>query len=166
MKISLLFFSLVFATNIFAQSNTIFAPGKYALDSADAKLNANWLATSCADTNVAEYYSVHQKYIFSGQALLQKFNALYTKPIAALQSGFVTVRFVVNCKGETGYFNVYETNLQKQAYLMNAAIKKQIVQFVKSLENFPIASFQNKAVNYYYYFNFKIMDNEIKTISP
>ncbi|MCY2686017.1 hypothetical protein [Salinimicrobium sp. TH3] len=79
-------------------------------------------------------------------------------------SGLITLRFVVNCKGETGRFRIWaiDGEIQEKEF-----IQEQIHMFktsVAQLEHWEPGWWEEKIFDSYYQVNFKIKDGKITDI--
>ena len=81
-------------------------------------------------------------------------------------TGFITVRFMVNCEGETGRFRIEQLDMNYKPMKFNGAILDTIVSTTKSLDGWLPATYDNKVFDYYKYLTFKIVDNKIVDILP
>jgi hypothetical protein len=164
-------FLFIFLNTSLAQSQTtrIFDPGEYKLDSIERlKL--------CEPTYVLEYYYFHlrgegmkspdMKNSKSSDQILNEWNSVFKKPENFHQSGFLTVRFVVNCHLETCCFHFYEMDENYQPLAYDESIKTQLIAFIKNLNGWKTGEYQSQATNYFYYLNFVIKNGEFKRVSP
>lgn len=140
-----------------AQEKSILGAGQYAMDSTECKLCANL-------TNIHQYYSVHVKYPLSSEAITQWAN----DKINPLQdiSGYITVRFIVNCKGEKNCFHIYQTDKEFKTVNFGNEITDKFLDFVKAMKDWPIGIVKTQAVDYYAYLTFKLNDGKIENIIP
>jgi hypothetical protein len=151
------------------QNARIYGPGEYKFDSIERlKL--------CEPTYVFEYYYFHFrgegmkdpdiKNIKSSSQILNEWNLVFKKPEDFKQSGFLTVRFVVNCTLETCCYNVYEMDENYQPMAFDEGVKKQLMNFAKNLNGWKSAEYKGTPTNYFYYLNFVIKNGEFKKVSP
>src|SRR5262245_11881817 len=79
--------------------------------------------------NLGSYYNDHKKDI------AQFVTNRYTVPAdTLLQTGYVTIRFIINCKGETGRFRIYELDNNYQPFHFNPKITDQLLLLTKQLK--------------------------------
>ena len=81
-------------------------------------------------------------------------------------SGYITIRFVVSCKAETDRFRVFQLDESYQKTTFDAGFITQLTTLCKLLNKWVAGSFNNKAVNTYYYLNFKMHNGRIQEITP
>ncbi len=82
------------------------------------------------------------------------------------QNGYIRIRFVVNCKGETGRFRVLESDNDYKKKIFDSEITKQLLEITKKLDAWEIKLIRNKERDYYQYLIFKIVNGNIKEILP
>lgn len=99
-------------------------------------------------------------------ALDKVFATLY-KPIEkAKDSGMVRIRFLVNCKGQTGRFRMISSGHDYKEKQFDKTITDQLMSITKSLTGWKILSDKSEPKDYYQYLIFKIEDGQIKEILP
>ncbi|WP_405202969.1 hypothetical protein [Dokdonia sp. LLG6352-1] len=81
-------------------------------------------------------------------------------------SGYVTFRFIVNCKGEPGWFNIYQTNLNYEEIALNESLVSDLLDFTKNPDNWNVRVIGTKTVDYYMYVTYRIENGKITEILP
>ena len=63
-------------------------------------------------SEVTQYFSLEKKFQYKGEklAIEEKFKKEFSQKLPGNENGYVTIRFIVNCEGKTGYFRVQEMN--------------------------------------------------------
>jgi lysyl-tRNA synthetase class I len=82
------------------------------------------------------------------------------------QSGYIRIRFIVNCNGETGRFRVIQANEQYQEQAFDESITNQLLTIVKSLDGWNTQKGKENPEDYYQYLVFKMKNGEIIEIMP
>jgi hypothetical protein len=77
------------------------------------------------------------------------------------QSGFITVRFAVNCFGLTDRFRSIGVNSNLMAVEFPSAMTKHLIKLVKEIK-WPVQNHRLQAVDYYEDVTFKIINGELK----
>ena len=115
----------------------------------------------------AQYYSLKIKYPLSSDSLARRANREVPLP-AGIQEAVVTVRFIVNCKGEPGCFHIYEVDEIYQPTRYPKNVSEGLHQFVKKLGNWPIGKYSDteKEADYYAYLSFRIKNGKITHVIP
>ncbi|MBA3827536.1 MAG: hypothetical protein H0X33_01225 [Taibaiella sp.] len=146
-------FLLLFAASAQAQP---LGAGRYVLDTASChRCDTGW---------IPDYYSKRIKYPLSSEALVRKVRAAVVFPKNFKGSGYVTVKFVVNCEGEKNCYHIYETDGRYQPIHFAKEITEPLLQFVKQLGPWPRAT--GKYRDYFAFLAFKIKDGVITNIIP
>lgn len=122
--------------------------------------------TVCDEKWIFEYYNFQKGFQFEGEksALIQYFKSNYK--VQANDTGYFTVRFVVNCKGETGRFRMEAMNFSYQPIEMREATTSQLLKLCMELKGWGIGVYQEKERDYYQYLTFKLEDGQITEILP
>ena len=106
------------------------------------------------------------KYNGEFSAIKEHIYTNYQSPNIKNQTGFLTIRFLVNCKGKTGMFRIYADDLDFNEFKFNEQITSQLLKAVKTLSEWKILEYNYKSFDYYQYLTIKIIDSEIKEITP
>ena len=79
-------------------------------------------------------------------------------------SGYLNLRFYINCKGDVGYLEVNELDLNLEKTNLDESMVRNLVDLVVLRDNWN--PFYNEEANYYMYLNFRIENGEITEILP
>ncbi|NOT36608.1 MAG: hypothetical protein HOP11_04465 [Saprospiraceae bacterium] len=82
------------------------------------------------------------------------------------ESGYITIRFMVNCEGKTGRYRVEQLDFEYKDKKFNEKIIDSLLSKTKSLDKWIPAKSEDFVYDYYKYLTFKIIDNQIKDILP
>ncbi len=97
---------------------------------------------------------------------MSEWNSVFKKPVDFKQSGFITIKFIVNCHLELCCFHTYEMDENYQPTPFNEDVKAQLMAFIKNLNGWKSGKYEDKIINYRYYLNFVIKNGEFKHVSP
>ncbi|GAA4324925.1 hypothetical protein GCM10023149_26880 [Mucilaginibacter gynuensis] len=122
----------------------------------------------CHKDYIIQYYNYGTKYKGGGKAIRDFINSKFQyKPAYAPATGFITVRFVINCKGETDRFRVLQLNKDYQKTLFDTGLTNQMLKLCKALNQWlPGKDDKGNFYDSYYYLNFKLVNGRIKAITP
>lgn len=112
------------------------------------------------------YYGAKVKYIGGIYNISKKFKEKYRKPNDILESGLIRVNFIVNCKGETGMFEILELDENYKQKRFNKQISDQILSICKELDEWIPGIVEGQKVDSYKFLTFKIKNSEIVEIFP
>jgi len=90
----------------------------------------------------------------------------YSYPKEPTQNGYVTIRFIVNCKGETGRFRMEEMDMDFKSIQFDSKITDQLLSIVKGLKKWIPRSSGERTYDFYQYLSFKIQNGQIEKIMP
>jgi hypothetical protein len=114
-----------------------------------------------------EYYNTSSYYLKHKKEIENYFRSRYNSlPADSNQTGFITIRFLINCSGATGLFRIYQLDKNYQPINFNVHISKDITSLVKSWRGWQPASYNNKIYDTYQYLTFKLKKGEIECITP
>ena len=123
----------------------------------------------CDSANVYQYYTFFNGLEYDGEktAIVNHFQRGYNPESHPGQSGFLTIRFLVNCKGETDRYRIYSQvdELLNPKSFSNALLE-QIMKLTRQLDGWKIAKYEGTDWDYYQYITFHFNNGQITTISP
>lgn len=125
----------------------------------------------CNEKRIKQYYvrrSSDQPPGYKGEkSALEKIilNA-YKYPVTSKVDGYITIRFIVNCKGVAGRFRVEEMNLDYKAIKFEEKISTQLLDIVRKLDQWIPRKQNGKSLDFYQYLSFKISNGQIVKIHP
>ena len=119
------------------------------------------------ENRVKQYFNFSQGLKYQGEKsdFVKYFLSNYT-PGDATQSGWIRIRFIVNCKGETGRFRVMGADPDYQPQEFDSSITDQLRSLTQSLEGWALLPDKEKPQDYYQYLIFKMKDGNIEEILP
>ena len=124
----------------------------------------------CDSTHIFQYYNFGKGFQYKGEKyeIIKTFKEKYHPIINSKkgETGYITIRFIVNCEGKTGMFRVEEMDSNYQTTVFNAIIKNQLLDITKSLDGWPINMYKDKIHAYYQYLTFKLEDSKLIEILP
>jgi hypothetical protein len=111
--------------------------------------------------NTRSYYRDHKREIT--QYLLEGFA---TRPEWTDQSGYLTVRFIINCKGQTGCFRLYQLDTAYQPAPFKKQLANTLQQLVESISGWQPAKLRDTPYDSYQYITFRLRKGKIISIAP
>lgn len=119
----------------------------------------------CNDTLVLQYYNFGKGMQYKGEKT--RIDSAFANVISDQKdSGYITIRFVVNCKGETGWFRVQQMDFDYTERSFSAETVKQLLEITKRLDGWGVGSFRDVAYDYYQYLTFKFQNGKLVGIMP
>ena len=135
---------------------------------ADKKNDDPKFALCGSEGDVRQYFNMSKGLQFEGEkeALDRLIRAQYKPVSKADQNGWIRVRFIVNCKGESGRFRLLEADEHYKERAFSKKISKQLLEITTNLEGWKPIEDDGKAVDYYQYLTFKIEAGTLTDILP
>ncbi len=82
------------------------------------------------------------------------------------ETGYIVIHFFVNNEGRTGKFRVQEMDFELQKKEFDPRVSTQILNLTKELKGWKSIEYLHKFYGYYTYLNFKIVNGELKEVTP
>lgn len=122
---------------------------------------------ACRESNIPQYYSITSGYKGEKPAIERYFKENFKKEKAwAKENGYLTIRFVVNCNGQTGRFRIQEMDPDYQPKKFPETLSAHLLQLTKQLDGWLPGKNENIPYDYYQYLTFAITNGEITRIMP
>ena len=123
--------------------------------------------TVCNPQVVFQYYNTESWYKQHKRAIEQYFKNKY-QPTAQTddQTGYITIRFIINCSGKTGRFRMHELDKNYQPHHFHPGISSRLMQLTKELQGWQPAAYKNKIYDSYQYITFKLKKGVIECVLP
>jgi hypothetical protein len=121
----------------------------------------------CHSDNIYQYYELSTTYKGGTKAIKNfffnnfKYQSAYSKV-----TGYITIRFVVNCKGQTGWFRIQQLNSRYEHAQFNNKIVATLLDLTKKLNQWIPGKGREVDWDTYYYLNFKLINGHLKEITP
>jgi uncharacterized protein YfbU (UPF0304 family) len=122
----------------------------------------------CNEERIVQYYNFSKSVQYEGEKvrIINHFKQHFQPLLDISQTGYVTIRFIVNCEGKTGRFRVQEMDNNYQVISLDKALVTQILKLTKDLDGWIVGVYDNKKFDYYQYLTFKIKNGSIEEIMP
>jgi hypothetical protein len=122
----------------------------------------------CNETEVFQYYNFGNGLQYKGEKpkIVEHFTRGLTKQGAPTDTGFITIRFIVNCQGATGRFRVQGIDSNYQEKKFSPALTGQLLSLTKQLDGWVIGKYEGMIYDYYQYLTFKIENGKLIEIMP
>ena len=132
------------------------------------KIDVNDFEICNSENRIMQYFNNSQGIEYRGgkTEILNVFKNEFIPIKNENQNGMIRIRFIVNCKGESGRFRIIEADNEYKIFHFNNRITNQLLRITKKLKGWIPKEHRNKNVDYYQYLIFKIVDGNIKEILP
>lgn len=111
------------------------------------------------------YFSTKATYKGGLYAINKIISEQYQPPVEK-ESGIIRIRFVVNCVGKTGRFEILELDNDYKEIKFNSNIPQQLLSICRNLNEWCPGFVSENSVDSYKFLTFKIKDSEIVEIFP
>ncbi|MFD0796083.1 hypothetical protein ACFQZJ_01315 [Maribacter chungangensis] len=119
----------------------------------------------CGDY-IFDYYNPERARYGEGKNGLRKFILNNFNTNDYTESGYLNIRFVINCKGETGRYVLHENDLNLVPKRFNPKLKEQLLKLTLALKNWNPNVINGNKVDSYMYISYRIEDGKITEIIP
>ncbi len=105
----------------------------------------------CDELNIEEYYQVNPVYE-EGMQSIRKYMYDHQKSLASLceKDGYVIVRFVINCQGQTDRYRTKFMSLNyRDENTVNTELQKKIILLVRDMGNWTPGNYDGKPYDCY-----------------
>lgn len=99
-------------------------------------------------------------------AIVNYFKEKYNSQGFEKINGYVTIRFFVNKEGKSGKFRMETMDFDYRETEFDKKFTNKILQLTKELKDWKPLQYEEVYYSYYSYLNFKIINGEIKEITP
>ena len=122
----------------------------------------------CDETRVFQYYNFGKGLQYIGEKIKinEHFMAALKLNEQGNESGFLTIRFIVNCEGKTGRFRVEGMDNEYRESEFTDNVTNQLMSLTRKLDGWIIGEYDGKAYDYYQYLTFKIENGLLIEIMP
>ncbi len=122
--------------------------------------------TLCDKGRISQYYMVSTDFNGGKRAIKNELMPNIEKDRISFgtNTSNITIRFIVNCKGEIGLFRVKAINKNIQKTLIDKGNIEYLISLVSQLKDWNIETIKDKKYDSYYLINFKIRNGLITDI--
>ena len=120
----------------------------------------------CNKEFIPQYYQAKIHYKGEWKTLKKFFfdHLTWSKP--SQETGYITIRFIVNCKGETDRFRIFQMGGDYKPYLFDKSLVEELLSLTKKSDGWIPGKYQNKTYDAYMYLSFKIINGKLVSIQP
>lgn len=117
----------------------------------------------CDELNIEEYYQVNPSY-GEGMNSIRNYVLAHKQSLETLceQDGYVIVRFVINCQGQT---DRYRTRFMSLNYTeedsKNAELQKQVIRLVRDMGSWNPGQYEGKTYDCYQHLKFLFKNSKL-----
>ena len=122
----------------------------------------------CREKKAMQYFNFSRGLQYKGEkyALEKEVREKYDPGEVSPESGLIRIRFIVNCKGQTGRFRITAMDSTYQEKQFDTLITEQLLSIVRGLKGWKMMPDNENPKDYYQYLIFKIDNGQIIEILP
>lgn len=122
----------------------------------------------CFKEEIFPYYYGRKTVSFAkGKDALRKyFLENYNSKGVNNESGYVTIRFIINCHGKAGRYEMHQLGRDFKKKKFNKNISDQLMQLTMGLQDWIPIEFYGDRYDSFYHLSFKIQNGELYEILP
>jgi hypothetical protein len=109
----------------------------------------------CHEDLTFQYYNFSNALQYDGEKakIIREFDRKFQR-VDKTESGYVTIRFIVNCEGKTGWFRVVTMDFDYQEIKFSTELVNQLLEITKGLNGWKTGEFDGKIYDYYNHLTF------------
>ncbi|SFN52029.1 hypothetical protein SAMN04487989_101973 [Bizionia echini] len=120
----------------------------------------------CNENYILQYYNPERATYSKGKNGLRQFILSNYKNKGYSDSGYLNIRFIINCKGEAGRYVIHENDLDLQPKTFNTDLVNQLFQLTTELKTWNPNYVHDAYRDSYMYLSYRIENGEITEIIP
>lgn len=122
----------------------------------------------CDEDRVLQYYNFGKGVQYKGEKIKinQHFETGLIVNEKVKESGFLVIRFIVNCEGRTGRFRIQGMDNEYNEKTFNESLTNQLMSLTKTLDGWVTGEYDGKTYDYYQYLTFKMENGILIEIMP
>ncbi|MGY0390928.1 hypothetical protein ACW5R3_00035 [Bizionia sp. KMM 8389] len=120
----------------------------------------------CNENYILQYYNPQRATYSKGKNGLRNFILSNYKNKNYTDSGYLNIRFVINCKGEAGRYVIHENDLDLNPTKFNKDLVETLFQLTTQLKTWNPNYWQDAYRDSYMYISYRIENGEITEIIP
>lgn len=120
----------------------------------------------CNEDEIFQYYNFGKGLQYKGEKpqIVEHFKTFVSQ--TEKQSGYITIRFVVNCNGSAGRFRIQQMGTDYLEIKFLPETVDQLLTLTEQLDGWMIGEYNGTVRDYYQYLTFKIQDGQLTEIMP
>ncbi|MEL6973974.1 MAG: hypothetical protein AAGL29_01105 [Bacteroidota bacterium] len=134
------------------------------IDSTKARLSEGFKV--CNENYIAQYYNPKKATYSKTKKGLRDFILSNYENRGYTDSGYLNIRFVINCEGVAGRYLIHENNLDLEPTVLDADMVEQIFELTVQLKQWNPNVIRGNVWDSYMYLSYRIENGEITEILP
>lgn len=123
--------------------------------------------TICDSQRVFQYYNTRSYYKVHKREIAAYFMTHFIPGRdTAGQTGYLTIRFIINCSGQTGRFRLFQLDRGYREFRFSEAVSSQLLNLTRQLKGWQPAAYNNNIYDSYQYITFTMNKGRLVCITP
>jgi heme/copper-type cytochrome/quinol oxidase subunit 2 len=148
----------------FIPDNNIHTTSAEYIDPKAAFLNEDFEV--CNEDFIIQYYNPQRATYSKGKNGLRQFIMSNYNNKSYTDSGYLNIRFIINCKGKAGRYIIHENDLDLNPVNLNEDLVNQLFKLTTQLEDWNPNYVYDEYRDSYMYISYRIEHGEITEIIP
>jgi hypothetical protein len=120
----------------------------------------------CNASSAYPYYGTETSSVLDKRILLEHFLSLNNQWKPHRESGYIVIRFMVNCHGQPGRYRVLSFDMNYQPKDFPRKMIDMLMDKTKELKSWNVISHEGRQYDSYCYFTFKIENGLLTDVTP
>jgi hypothetical protein len=122
----------------------------------------------CHEDNVFQYYNFSKGFQYKGEKakVNEHFQNGFKGKEKNGETGFLTIRFIVNCEGKTGRFRVQGMDINYNSKEFSKELVDDLLTLTKKMDGWIVGEIEGVKADYYQYLTFKLENGKLIEIMP
>lgn len=148
----------------FIPTENAFTTDSHYIDPANSLLNEGFEV--CNEDYILQYYNPERATYSEGKNGLRNYILSNYKNKNYTDSGYLNIRFVINCKGEAGRYVIHENDLKLEPKTFTKDLKDQLFSLTTKLKKWNPNFTHDLDRDSYMYISYRIENGNITEILP
>lgn len=144
--------------------NILFTQSAEYINPDEAKFSEGF--KTCDEKYIIQYYNPERATYSEGKNGLRKFIMSNYENRNYIDSGYLNIRFVINCKGEAGRYIIHENDLNLKPKKFNKDLVHQLFELTTQLKKWNPNFTHDEFRDSYMYLSYRIENGNITEIIP
>lgn len=122
----------------------------------------------CNDSQIAQYYNFGTHIVYNGEK--PALEIMFADKLSAFEhkryTGYLTIRFIVNCQGQAGRFRHEGMDFAYQPKSFDRTTIEELTNVIRDYKGWGKASYNGVEYDWYHYLLFKFENGKITQIMP
>jgi len=122
----------------------------------------------CLEEHLFPFYYGRKpaSFTFGKDSIRRYFDEQYSNQGVINESGYITIRFIINCKGEAGRYEILQIGKDYKKKIFNQALVDHLFTLTRNLKDWNPIELRDTKFDSFIHMTFKIENGELLEILP